>query len=108
MEEKEKEFFEIVDYVMIFVTLLNLGFNAKFVLEEEDKDILNYLQIVMLVEVLDLLNLDLVLEDLPMELMVQVLLLEWYHLCIHLQFNQVLEQHLMVQDFHQLIIKDIF
>ena len=79
-------------------------------MEEEDKGILNYLQIAMLVEVLDLLNQDLELEDLLMKLMEQVRLQEWYHLCILLLFNhqwEVLDQHLMEVHIHQLIFKDV-
>jgi len=53
--EEEKEFLKIVDYAMIYVMLLSLGFNAMFVMEKVKVEIWVYYPLIaMLAEVSDM------------------------------------------------------
>ena len=48
VEDKEKDYYKIADYVMIYAMLQKHGFHAKFVKEKENKEDF-YLEIVVLV-----------------------------------------------------------
>ena len=108
-----KEYYQIVDCVMIFVMWLNLGFNAKFVLEKESKEIWGfYHKIAQLVKVSDSLGLDMeLIKDL--ELVDQELqdLELWDHIILDLDMVFMAlflwEDMDLIMELIHLIIKNI-
>ena len=92
---------------MIYVMLLNLGFNAKFVLEKENKEIWeSYHKIALPAMELDSPNLDLELINLDMDLLMDLECMDlplWDLILVDQDMDS--EQDLSMEDIH--IIKNM-